>query len=290
MTARPHGANFLERERARSTQDMSASLNSCRGNTLFLLAHNDDEFFVLPRIEAEIASGSNITIIFTTDGAAYGESPDRRLGETLKALAKYGLTREHIMPLGTKLGIRDGTSHLSIDDLWQALNTMPQVTDVVRIYTPAWEGGHVDHDTAHLLSIALARQCSATVHEFSLYHGYKVRPPFFRCMSLIPASTALHFDKCTWTQAISWLFTCRHYHSQRRAFLGLIGFCLPQILGRRSLVTREAGGYDYFARAHDGPLFYETRFKVPHAVFHSNTGRFIRKHLLEGEPLQATAY
>ena len=260
---------------------METSSNRRHNKALFLLAHNDDEFFVLPRIEAEIASGREVLFIFTTDGAAYGERPERRLKETLTALARFGLKREHIISLGTKLGVRDGTSHLSIEALWKALNETPELGGADRIYTPAWEGGHVDHDVAHILSMALARKGDATVHEFSLYHGYRVRPPFFRCMTLIPATRDLNYDRRTWQQTISWLLACRHYHSQRRAFLGLIGFCLPQIMGRRSLATRKVPDYDYLSRPHEGPLFYETRFKVPHEVFKSNTASFIREHLTE---------
>lgn len=250
--------------------------------TLFLLAHNDDEFFVLPRIKAEHALGHRVVLVFTTDGAAYGESPQRRLAESVSALTFLPELHSNIIPLGMALRVRDGTSHHSIRALWDALAPLTEASNIIRIYTPAWEGGHVDHDVAHLLAVALAHQAGATLYEFSLYHGCAVPPPLFRCMQLLPSADAkLQIDKLSWREAFSWLLSCRHYRSQARSFIGLIGFCIPEILGRRRLITRRVQGHAYDQRPHPGALLYESRFKVPYDTFCAYTADFVRTHVGE---------
>jgi LmbE family N-acetylglucosaminyl deacetylase len=253
--------------------------------TLFILAHNDDEFFVLPRIKAAHALGQRVALVFTTDGAAYGESPQRRLAESISALAFLPNLSSTIISLGMELGVRDGTSHHSIQALWDTLAPLPEVSNLTSIYAPAWEGGHVDHDVAHLLAVALARKTGAQLYEFSLYHGCAAPPPLFRCMQLLPSAAAtLQIDNLSWREAFSWLLSCRHYRSQARSFIGLIGFCIPEILGRRRLVTRRVHGYRYDQRPHRGALLYESRFKVPYETFYACTSEFVRAHV--GESLQ----
>lgn len=242
---------------------------------LFLLAHNDDEFFVLPRIEHEIAAGSSLVCVYTTDGAAYGESSERRLNESRAVLVPRGVRNEDIVPLGTRLGVRDGTSFRSINQLWEGLADVVKGRSFSRIYVPAWEGGHADHDAAHLLAIALARSSGAEVFEFSLYHGFQSRGPLFRCMSLIPADGEVLVDKLTLREALGWACLARRYPSQRRAFLGLLPFCLPQILGRRSLAVRRVTHRNYRTVPHSGDLFYHRRFKVAFDEFYRETIEFI---------------
>jgi len=244
-------------------------------SVLFLFAHNDDEFFVLPRLERECAQGHKVICVYTTDGAAYGESPDRRLGESKSVLCPRGVSDQDIIPLGAQLGIRDGSSYRAVDGLWEQLQVSLQNKRFSRVYVPAWEGGHADHDAAHLLGCALARVHGCEVIEFSLYNGFGSIGPLFRRMSLIPLEGDDEFERVTLADSISWAFEARRYPSQRRAFIGLLPFCLPQILLRRSLPLRRVERREYRCRPHSGRLFYEVRFKVPYEEFDSATRGFI---------------
>lgn len=255
---------------------MTCSSETSGDNTvLFLFAHNDDEFFVLPRLEREAAAGHSVVCVYTTDGAAYGESPQRRLAESQAVLERRGVGAESLFPLGFQLGVRDGTSFRHLDSLWSELLSVANGRKISRIYVPAWEGGHADHDAAHLLAVALARVCSADVFEFSLYHSHRALGPLFRCMSLIPLEGATSSEDVSFRQALSWVLESRRYRSQRRAFLGLLPFCIPQILLRRSLHLRQVSGRNYRRRPYEGTLFYETRFKVPYDEFRQSTLAFI---------------
>ena len=133
----------------------------------------------------------------------------------------------------------------------------------------------MDHDVAHLLSLALTQTRGGTLYEFSLYHGHQMPPPFFRCMKLIPAPGELIRDTVSLSDAFRWLLSVRHYRSQRKTFLGLVPFCLKGILFKRELFVRAVTTRDYLAPPHKGPLFYETRFKVPHESFLVETCAFI---------------
>ena len=248
-------------------------------SVLFLFSHNDDEFFVLPRLEREVAEGNEVLCVYTTDGAAYDECPTRRLKESYAVLSPRGVPTENIIPLGTQRGIRDGTSFRSLAGLWQQLRLVTQGKRFSRIYTPAWEGGHADHDAAHLLAVALARCHGSEVYEFSLYHSLGAVGPIISAMSLIPLSGTIVHEPVTLRGALSWLLAFRHYRTQRRAFLGLLPLSLPQILLRRALPLRRVENRNYRCRPHSGPMFYETRFKVPYDEFYSATRAFIEMHI-----------
>lgn len=268
----------MEMQHPTNTSD-SASPATSRPAVLFLLAHNDDEFFVLPRVELERKAGNRVVCVYTTDGGAYGIDPSRRLQESCNVLCPRGIKKEDIIPLGTELAVKDGRSFQHIHRLWEALEAATQHIPFCRMYAPSWEGGHVDHDVAHLLGVAMCQKLGGTLYEFSLYHGYRVPPPFFTCMQLIPAPGDIVRDRVSFPDSIRWLLSLKEYHSQRKTFLGLVAFCLRGILVKRELVLRNVGVRDYFSRPHDGPLFYETRFKVPHETFLEETRSFIDRIL-----------
>ena len=249
--------------------------------SLFLFAHNDDEFFVLPAIDAEIASGHRVVCVYTTDGTAHGKDPTIRLLESRAVLCSRGVKEEDIVPLGTQLGVRDGASFRSMAQLWEALLARSLGWRIANLYVLGWEGGHADHDAGHLLGVALAKLNGVDVYEFSLYNGYKTIGPLFRCMTLIPAAGETKVVSVSRSGALLWILSARHYVSQRRTFAGLIGFCLPQILVRRALKLRRVGVNNYHCPPHIGKLLYESRFNVPHREFISATSWFIREHIAE---------
>jgi len=257
-------------------------------SVLFIFAHNDDEFFALPRIERELELGNRVICVYTTDGAAYGISPSKRLQESYAVLGPRGVQREDIIALGTELGVRDGLSFQHINRLWPELQTATRDLSISRVYAPSWEGGHVDHDVAHLLSVALSRTRNTALYEFALYHANEVRPPFFKCMQLIPASGELVRDRISLVEAFRWLLSVRHYRSQWKTFLGLVGFCLKSMLLEHELIMRRVEGRDYLVPPHDGPLLYESRFKVPFAMFLEHTREFIRR-INAAPPIQPMA-
>jgi LmbE family N-acetylglucosaminyl deacetylase len=257
-----------------------SSTDKTQETTLFIFAHNDDEFFVRPLLMHEVAQGRQILCVYTTDGAAYGESAERRHLESVQAFAAIGIDEGCIVPLGMRLGVRDGASHKEIDRLWSALQETTSKHHVTRIVTLAWEGGHVDHDTAHLLAVALGKIAGCPVDEFAAYHRFRTLGPLVWCMSLLPGPGDVMHYPVSLSEAWRWLAGCRHYESQRRTFAALIGFCIPQIVGRRRLEVRRIPlARNYWIKPHDGEMLYERRFRVPHREFASASSAFISEHI-----------
>src|SRR5688572_141948 len=117
---------------------------------LFIFAHQDDEVAIVPRIRREVENGSSVHCFFLTDGSANGASPERRNAESRGVLTSIGVAAENLHFLGSVHQTRD--QHLE-DSLEQSLQLILQTIGtqpVHRIYTLAWEGGHPDHDAAHL--------------------------------------------------------------------------------------------------------------------------------------------
>ncbi len=240
---------------------------------LFLLAHQDDEYFLLPRIAAEVRLGSDILVVYTTDGAGYGACAARRLEESRRALGRWGIQADQIRPVGDQLGVADGRSHECLFELAQAVSNFGNFD---RIFVPAWEGGHVDHDAAHLLGAWLrGRQPGLDLYEFSLYRAWGPRGPFFQCGNLILRERELVLDHVGRRTSLVWFLSFLHYRSQVGSFLGLAPLSAYPILVRRTLACQRVGWRDYRIRPHSGSLFYERRFKVAFEAFRSTVEAFV---------------
>lgn len=240
---------------------------------LFLLAHQDDEYFVLPRIAAEVRLGSEILVAYTTDGAGYGACSARRLEESRRALRRWGIQADQIQPVGGQLGVADGGSHECLFRLAEAFSSLGNFD---RIFAPAWEGGHVDHDAAHLVAAWLrGRQPGLDLYEFSLYRAWGSRGPFFQCGNLILRERDLLFDRVSVRASLDWFLGFLHYRSQMGSFLGLAPLSAYPILVRRRLVCQRVAWREYRIRPHSGSLFYERRFKVSFDVFRSTVEAFV---------------
>lgn len=259
---------------------VSTVLRSAPSVTLFLLAHNDDEFFALPLIVSEVRQGNRVICVFTTDGAAYGADPAVRHAESVAVLTRCGVAADDILPFGAGFGVRDGFSYRNLPELWRELRRLVNQHDVTKIFTLAWEGGHVDHDAAHLLGAATARTLASCSHfEFSAYNGFRCSGRLFRCMKLIPGVGEVSVLKIDLRQALRWLTTCRFYVTQRKAFLGLLPLCLLPILARREVRARAVVGVDYALPPHGGRLFYEKYFGVSFSEFLQHVQDFVGTNL-----------
>lgn len=266
----------MEKSPTASPSDRAAeSFN--QEKVLFVFAHHDDEFFVLPRIQREIRAGNEVFFLYTTDGRAYGEDSNRRLSETTAVLLASGAARENILSIGIEAGIPDGASHKAIGRLWEGVRARVS-NEFSRVYTMAWEGGHVDHDVAHLIGVALLRLGRAKeLLEFSGYRSLCLPGPLFRCLSLLPAASERLLTKLSFGEALRWLWTATKYPSQRKTFLGLGPMCLYPVLILRKLECQLVPPRDYLTRPHSGALLYESLFRVPFDEFLAGTTPFIKE-------------
>jgi LmbE family N-acetylglucosaminyl deacetylase len=224
---------------------------------LFVFAHQDDEVAIATRIAREVAAGARVVCAFLTDGGA----PAVRDAESRTVLASLGV-EEVIF-----VGLPDGKLVEHLEEAYRAIEHI----DAEEIVTLAWEGGHQDHDAAHLVALALAIARGVRCLEFPLYHGkgwpYRVLAPL-RGGEVTRLSMRDAFRRAM----LSW-----RYPSQRRSWLGLWW----PLLWRWNEVVCVASAERVLRPPHEGRLLYERRFRFPRERFFAAAGPFIEKRIVE---------
>jgi LmbE family N-acetylglucosaminyl deacetylase len=220
---------------------------------LLLLPHQDDEFGALGIIDRATRDGLDLLAVYVTDGGGSGASVAVRNTESINVLTALGVRRDRIWFLGELQGSPDG--HLvhnwrrMLTALLQALPAGP----ITEIHSPAWEGGHPDHDACALLAVELAKEISAPAFQFPLYNAYRTRLPF-RLFNPVTEQGPIISGGTMRRMSI-----VRRFRSQWRVFAACAPLMVahrlrgaPQLMQRLTpdIVTR---------RPHDGPLFYERR-------------------------------
>ncbi len=244
---------------------------------LFLFAHQDDEFAAAPWIAEELRAGSRVACLYLTSGGSRTQ-PAVRDAETMAALQWLGVDAAGVAMLGDASGrIADGdlASHvpegIALVDAWLAAHRFsPQ-----RIYAPSYEGGHPDHDAAHLVAADVAVR-HGVLHDawhFSLYHAYRTRKPFFATMRQLPSPRPSRRARTSLRDRWALTMLCWRYRSQRRTWLGLFPGALLErvILARERVVQFDAGRLSQ--RPHDGELLYERLFGLRYDEFAARTRR-----------------
>ncbi len=242
---------------------------------LFAFAHQDDEYAAIPWILEEVARGTAIACLYLTDGGSRAD-PEVRDEESRSVLRSLGVGDESIAIVRTnsgriadqELAARSCEAVDAIERWIERSSFAPQ-----RLYAPSYEGGHPDHDAAHLVAAVIANNHGIVTESwhFSLYNAYRCPRPFFATMRQLPTAKASRRAvmplRTRWAAA----FACRHYRSQWRTWLGLF----PGALYERAIAHRESvAAFDVARlcrRPHDGELLYERLFGTRYEDFEAQT-------------------
>ena len=232
---------------------MSVSTN------IFLFPHQDDEIGVFNELSNKIFNREDVWCVYLTDG---GVKAEQRNKESLRVLKKIGIKPEQILFQGQTLDIKDGTlaNNLKLATDW-LLPFIQSLGDIERIYVPAWEGGHPDHDALHALTIVTANYIGLVdrVRQFSLYNGFQRHHPLFRVMFPLEGNGQAEQKKISMINRLKFIRMCLSYPSQAKSWLGLFPFVA---------YTYWFGGFQslqkvklerLYMRPHDGQLYYESR-------------------------------
>src|ERR1051325_724579 len=222
---------------------------------LFVFAHQDDEVAIAPRIAREVAAGERVVCAFLTDGGA----PAVRDAESRAVLESLGV-RDVIF-----VGLPEGRLVEHLEEAFQAIGGDPD-----EIITLAWEGGHQDHDAAHLVALALAIARGVRCIEFPLYHGR--RRPYRVLAPLRIGETRRLSMREVWRRAM----LCWRDPSRRRTWLGLWWG-----LWKRDEVVCEASAERVLHPPHEGSLLYERRFRFPRERFFAAARPFIEQRIVQ---------
>ncbi len=235
---------------------------------LYVFAHQDDEVAIAPRIARDVAAGARVVCAFLTDGGA----PAVRDAESRAVLASLGV--QDVLFVG--LSERTLVEHL--EEAYGALEAI----DADEVITLAWEGGHQDHDAAHLVALALAIARGVRCLEFPLYHGRGMPGQLFRVMSPLRRGEVRKLSVGeVWKRAM----LCWRYPSQRRTWLGLF----PQMIWKTREVVCEASAERVLDPPHEGRLLYERRFRFPRERFFAFARPFIEKRILQRAAVDGVA-
>ena len=242
---------------------------------LFLLAHQDDEYFVAPLLAEDPA---NARCVFLTMGDFHGTSCAVRNAESRRALRSLGLADGQIVFAGEKLRVPDNdlASHLPSVFAW--LNA--ECAGAKAIFAPAYEGGHPDHDAACLLGYALAARAGGVpLLEFAAYRAHPWLPHYFEVMRVPGESRAdaVALPKARFSPKTFVLF--RYYPSQWKTWLGLLPPLTFHYLGGGKTGIYRAAKRDFRIRPHEGKLYYEYRRWSTFESFRAQTEPFRREHL-----------
>ncbi|HEY0382325.1 MAG TPA: PIG-L family deacetylase [Candidatus Elarobacter sp.] len=238
---------------------------SAQSDVLFVFAHQDDEVGALSRIAFEARAGERVWCAYLTDGGKHAR-PAVRDAESLRVLARIGVDPLRVEFVRDADGrIADGALVASLERARTMLLDWVRAHGIVpaRIYTLDWEGGHHDHDAAHLVTLLVARALRVDdVFVYPFYNAWRRRPGWVRVASFVPGASPevrrrLSLREC-WRAA----WTIAAYRSQRRTWFGLgPGFVL-KTLARRQERMRRADPQRVLARPHAGLLLYEKVYGV----------------------------
>ena len=226
------------------------------GRPLILIPHPDDEVVGCAiAIARARAAGASISGLYLTTGVPERERlwpwqrsshPDliaRRRAEAERAAGSLGLSPAGFLDWPA----RTLKSHL--DEVAAAISRALRAREIEEIWTPAWEGGHQDHDVTNFLASRFAGKLP--VREFAEYNlaGGRVRSQSFAQPNGTEEVLMVTAEEARFKTKLLSI-----YRSER----GNLRYVRVQQECLRPL-TR----YDYQSAPHPGRLFYERFQWVP---------------------------
>lgn len=234
-------------------------------SVVYILAHFDDEYCCLPMIWEAAREGLDQRFIYVVDyrDVALGA---RRLMETQRFLARQGIAPDAVIPLGLGSGAFDQSVHLSVGRIYpKLLRAITRSGGVTRIVTPAWEGGHMDHDACAYMAVRLAEQLGRPeIRQFSLYNGPGLPGPLLRGGAPLSENGPLTRVPLSPGQWLRWMAAVRAFPSQLYAWSGIWPAMFANLIARGGFGWQALAPERVAARPHAGPLFYERMFKTPY--------------------------
>ena len=218
---------------------------------LFVCAHQDDEVAFATRILHELRDGAQVTVVFLTDGG-------RRNDESRRALQFLGVADVRFVS-----GIDDGHLIEHLEEAFEAADAPAHI-----VYALAYEGGHHDHDAAHLVAAAIAAKHGADCIEMPLYRAARFGP-FFRVLS--PAGSGWRMRRVPLRDAWRAFRLIFFYRSQWKTWFALT----PEGIWHLPFEhTRPA------QRTPPRRRYYERRFRFPYERFTRLASPFVARHRL----------
>jgi hypothetical protein len=241
---------------------------------VFLLPHPDDEIAVFALL-ALAAGRVETTCIYLTDGGWGGQSVERRERESSRVLAGFAVA--NVRFLGRELSVADGDLYRRLDSVFDVLDALlSRESGSIDVFVPAWEGGHQDHDAAHLIGARLALDPRFRVRQFSIYQGAGLPGPVFRMLAPLQENGAAMPVPAPLLARIRFLRRAASYPSQWKSMLGLLPVYALRMLTRHPFQLQAVTPGRCGSRPHVGPLLYERRGALTWPEFDAATADWRR--------------
>jgi hypothetical protein len=225
---------------------------------VFLLAHQDDEIFLIPYL----FTPEKKLFVYLTTGVVL-KSPveqvrDRNLEARLMFDKKLASQNAQVVWWGLEKLISDGElyRHINEENVNSVLSAIENFREPVNeILTTTFEGAHQDHDAAAVLSRILARRMNIQVTEISTYpqlfswiYSFRILRPRvrleeqrlhrFRTLALaINLMTGYKSQRKTWLglgPGVLFAYAFRKYYSSSPQPVGMLKLCFYEYRGRAS--------------------------------------------------------
>ncbi len=201
---------------------------------VYLLPHQDDEVFLIPKIRSDLALAEQVLFFFLTESHLSEQLTERRIKESQCFLKHLKVEESQIYNIGKILHIADGKLHQSLNAATALikeilLKTSNEQEAQITLVSPAFEGGHQDHDAAFVLAQRLNQKWPGPLLEYFMYHGYGTRGKMYKVAAPLSAQAVVKFKykiEDYWLLLRVPLF----YPSQGKAMLGLWPFLLMKSL------------------------------------------------------------
>jgi LmbE family N-acetylglucosaminyl deacetylase len=240
---------------------------------LFLFPHPDDEFAVALPLADLRALGIDVQCVYLTGGGYGGQATAPRREESLRVLASLGVYAGRV----AFLDFEDGRLHAALEPAFAALRE--HAAGASAIYFPAWEGGHQDHDAAHLLGLALAREAHLEARQFPLYQGAGLPGPLFRVMAPLPANGPSRARRASQRECHAQMRRSHAYPSQWKSWIGLWPGVAWHLLADGCFHLQAVSVRRVHERPHAGALLFERRGFATAEQFAAGAAPFIARHL-----------
>ena len=239
------------------------------GGVVFLLPHPDDEMGAYPWLQRAARRGP-VRCIYLTDGGFGGQDVARREAESRSVLAGLGV--HDLRFLGREAGIGDGSLHAGLPHLRSALPAaFDGLPTPLEIYAPAWEGGHQDHDAAHLVGVWIAQRLGAGLYQFPLYTGDGLPGPLFRMLAALPGNGPAEHVRVPIAERLACLRRMLGYRSQWKTLVGLLPMYTLALMAPRAFPRQRVATAAYVPPQHAATPLYERRGFLTRAAFDAAT-------------------
>jgi LmbE family N-acetylglucosaminyl deacetylase len=186
---------------------------------VFLLAHCDDEIFLLPLL---LENNSENTLIFFTTMQTVDKSLgalDVRRAEALRA--NNFMNKFHqVKTLFLDSEVFDGNIFRDFSKLdFDRLVHMIYLEKPDELITLSYEAGHQDHDSVEIITRILANKFNYRMRSFSGYRAARFLPNLFTVLKPFNKFQKIHFERILSTWVCLRLMII--YRSQIRTWIGL---------------------------------------------------------------------